>query len=77
MTYSLPFGLTQKPVNKYVVSGVIKFSCREGNLYYEVKQISKIVNATIQRGIVKTKKDLDTLLSIKSFDELHLIEVVQ
>ena len=41
MTYSLPFGLKQKPVNKYFEGGVIKFNVREGVLHFQVKHITK------------------------------------
>lgn len=77
MTYKLPFGLKQKPLNHYFENGVIKFSCREGKLHFEVKQIIKSNNASIYKGIVKDKIHLDKLLAIKSvYDVLHSIEVV-
>ena len=78
MTYSLPFGLKQKPVNKYFEGGVIKFSCREGQLNFEVKQITKSTNGTIYKGTVNDKTQLDKLLSVKTiYDVLRSIEVVQ
>ena len=76
MTYSLPFGLTQKPVNKYFEHGVIKFSCREGKLFYSIKQITKTGSGSIRNGEVQSKDHLDKLLSIKTFSELRTIEVV-
>ena len=76
MTYSLPFGLKQKPVNKYFEHGVIKFSCREGKLFYTVKQITKTVNATVFNGEVTSKQHLDKLLAVKSLNEIQTIEVV-
>lgn len=77
MTYKLPFGLTHKPLAHYFEHGVIKFAIREGNLNFEVKQITKQANGTIYRGIVKDKTHLDQLLKTKSiYDVLRSIEVV-
>ena len=76
MTYSLPFGLTQKPVNKYFEHGVIKFSCREGRLYYTVKRITKTRNVSLLTSRVKTLDQLNHLLSVKHLHEIPLIEVV-
>ena len=77
MTYSLPFGLKQKPVNKYFEGGVIKFSIREGVMHYQVKQITKQANGTIYNGIVKDKTHLERLQSVKSiYDVLRSIEEV-
>lgn len=76
MTYKLPFGLKQKPLNKYIMHGVIKFSCREGMLHFEVRQITKDVNGTIYRGIVKSKQHLEQLLAVKTLNEIQTIEVV-
>lgn len=56
MTYSLPFGLKQKPVNKYFENGVIKFSCRQGKLFYTIKQITKEFNGTLFTKEVKSKE---------------------
>lgn len=76
--YKLPFDLKQKPVNKYFENGVIKFSCREGSLYFEVKQITKSNNGSIYKGLVNDKTHLDKLLGVKTiYDVLRLIEVVQ
>ena len=77
MTYSLPFGLKQKPVNKYFEGGVIKFNVREGVLYFQVKQITKKMSGTIYRGIVKSKEHLGQLIAVKSLNEIHVLEVVQ
>ena len=77
MTYSLPFGLKQKPLNHYFEHGVIKFNVREGELHFQVKQITKQMNGTIYRGIVKSKQHLDKLLDVKSLSEIQTIEVVQ
>lgn len=76
MTYSLPFDLKQKPVNKYFEGGVIKFNVREGVLHFQVKQITKKTSGTIYRGIVKSKQHLDQLLAVKTLNEIHTIEVV-
>lgn len=76
MTYSLPFGLKQKPVNKYFEGGVIKFSCREGKLYYTIKQITKTGSGDIRGGQVGSKTHLDKLLSIKTFNDIQTIEVI-
>lgn len=76
MTYSLPFGLTQKPVNKYFEHGVIKFNVREGVLHFQVKQITKQMNGTIYRGIVKSKEHLDQLLAVKTLHDIQVLEVV-
>ena len=76
MTYSLPFGLKQKPTNHYFEHGVIKFNVREGVLHFQVKQITKQMNGTIYRGIVKSKQHLDQLLAVKTLHELQTIEVV-
>ena len=77
MTYKLPFDLKQKPVNKYFEGGVIKFSCREGKLFYTVKLISKSLNGVLYKGEVKSKAHLDQLMSIKNLSEIQTIEVVQ
>ena len=77
MTYKLPFGLTQKPVNKYFEHGVIKFNVREGKLFYTIKQITKTGSGDIRGGQVGSKTHLDKLLSIKTFNDIHTIEVVQ
>lgn len=69
MTYKLPFGLKQKPLNHYFSHGVVKFSCREGVLWFEVKHITKKVNASIIKEEVPNKKILDQLLKLKSIDE--------
>ena len=76
MTYRLPFGLKQKPVNKYFQGGVIKFSVKDGRLYYTIKLITKIQNSKLFSGNVRSKEHLDKLLSIKSISEIPTIEVV-
>lgn len=76
MTYSLPFGLTQKPLNHYFEHGVIKFNVREGELHYSARLISKSINGSLSSGLVKSKAHLDKLLSIKTISELQTIEVV-
>lgn len=76
MTYSLPFGLKQKPLNKYFEHGVIKFNVIQGTLCYTIKEISKKGNYTLQTGVVKDKAMLDRLLSIKTISEIQTIEVV-
>lgn len=70
MTYKLPFDLKQKPVNKYFEGGVIKFSCREGRLYFTIKRITKKSSASIITEEIPSKKILDQLLAMKSIDEL-------
>ena len=76
MTYSLPFGLKQKPVNKYFEHGVIKFSVQEGKLFFTVKAITKLTNGIVLQSEVKSKAHLDKLLSIKTLSEIPSIEVV-
>lgn len=76
MTYSLPFELKQKPMNHYVTGGIIKFAVREGKLFYTIKAITKTSNGTIRKGEVKTKFQLETLLSSKTLDVIQTIEVV-
>lgn len=76
MTYSLPFGLKQKPLPHYFEHGVIKFAMREGVMHYTIKKITKSVNATLLTGEVKSKAHLDKLLSIKNLSEIPTIEVV-
>ena len=76
MTYSLPFGLTQKPTNHYFEHGVVKFNVREGSLYYLVRKITKTGWATITKGQVRDKQQLDVLLKAKSFNEILSIEGV-
>lgn len=77
MTYSLPFGLKQKPLPHYFEHGVVKFNMQEGVMHFQVKQITKQMNGTIYRGIVKSKQHLDKLLAVKSLNEIQTIEVVQ
>lgn len=77
MTYSLPFGLTQKPMNHYFEHGVIKFAVREGKLFYTIKQITKKSNSTLMKGEVKSKAHLALILSFKTLSEIPSIEVVQ
>lgn len=76
MTYSLPFGLKQKPLNKYLEHGIIKFAVREGKLLFTVKQITKINSSTVLKGEVKSKAHLDKILALKSITEIHALEVV-
>ena len=76
MTYSLPFGLKQKPLNHYFEHGVIKFNVRDGVLGYMIVFINKTHNAKLDIGHVKSKAHLDKLLSIKTIDEIHALEVV-
>ena len=76
MTYSLPFGLKQKPTNHYFAGGVIKFNVREGKLYHTIKRITKGNNATIFKGEVKSKTELEGLLEIKNFGEIQTIGYV-
>ena len=77
MTYSLPFGLKQKPLNHYFEHGVIKFSVSEGKLYFYIKQINKRNSGSLLHGIVKSQEHLDKLMSIKTISEIPTIEVVQ
>lgn len=76
MTYSLPFELKQKPLPHYFDGGVIKFSCREGILYYTVKQIEKTLSGTLTSGRVESKEHLDKILNVKTLYEIHTIEEV-
>ena len=76
MTYSLPFNLKQKPLSHYFESGVILFSINSGKIYYTIRKIDKSVNAILVKGHVKSKEQLDKLLSIKSLHEIPTIEEV-
>ena len=76
MTYSLPFGLKQKPLNHYFEHGVIKFSIQEGKLFFTIKVITKLTNGPIQQAEVKSKAQLDQLLSIKKINDIRALEVV-
>lgn len=76
MTYSIPFGLKQKPLNHYFEHGVIKFSIQEGKLFFTIKLITKLTNGPIQQAEVKTKAQLDQLLSIKKISDIRSLEVV-
>lgn len=76
MTYSLPFGLKQKPLNHYFEHGVVKFNVQNGTMYYTVKQITKTINATVFRGEVKSKAHLDKIMSIKKLSDIQTLEVV-
>lgn len=74
--YKLPFGLKQKPVNKYFEHGVIKFNMMEGVMFYTIKKITKSINAVILKDVVSSKAHLERLLAIKSINEIPTIEVV-
>ena len=77
MTYTLPFGLKQKPMSHPLDMGEIKFSCRDGKLYYKAIAISKTLSFTVAQGEIRDKERLDYLLSIKSFPlKVPSIEVV-
>ena len=76
MTYSLPFGLKQKPLNHYFEHGVIRFSINDAKLYFTVKAITKLTNGIVLQSEVKSKAHLDKLLSIKTLSEIQTIEVV-
>lgn len=75
MTYSLPFGLKQKPMPHYFEHGVIKFNVREGVLHYTIKQITKKTNAVLLNGIVKSKDHLQQLLAVKSLNDIQSLEI--
>ena len=78
MTYSLPFGLKQKPLSHYFEHGVVRFSVVGGKLLYRINKITKTENAVlIKNQEVKSKSHLDNLLSIKTLSEIPSIEVVQ
>lgn len=76
MTYSLPFGLKQKPLKHYFENGVIKFSIIEGKLFYTVERIDKMNIYKLFTSEVKSKEHLDQLLSIKFLHEIQTIEEV-
>ena len=76
MTYSLPFGLKQKPLPHYFEHGVVKFAMHEGTMHFTIKQITKKINATILKGKVKNIEHLERLMSIKTLSEIPTIEVV-
>lgn len=67
MTYKLPFGLKQKPVNKKFEHGQIHFSCNDGIMSFEVNYTDKEIMHPVLNGILKTKEQLDYLLNIKEF----------
>lgn len=67
MTYSLPFGLTQKPVNKKFEHGEIHFSMKDGTMYFEVTHSEKTFKHKVLKGIVKTKEQYNYLMSVKEF----------
>lgn len=78
MTYSLPFGLKQKPVSHQFDMGQIRFSCRDGKLYYKAIAINKTTRFTVAQGLVIDKEHLDYLITVKSFPlKIRSIEVVQ
>ena len=77
MTYTLPFGLKQKPLNHYFETGVIKFSIREHLMYFKISMITKTNNSLLITGHVQSKQHLEKLLSIKHLNEIPTIEVVQ
>lgn len=74
---NLPFGLKQKPLAHYVTHGVIKFSCKEGKLFYTWIWITNQARGTIRQGEVTSKEHLKHLLSIKHVDDRPTIEVVE
>lgn len=76
MTYSLPFGLKQKPLPHYFENGVVRFYIREGELHFLIRKITKTSWATILKGKVKDEAQLSKLINFKSFDEIPTIEVV-
>ena len=65
MTYSLPFGLKQKPLRHYFENGSISFSCKEGKLYATLtittrsknKKIDSNGSSLIMLGFNKWKYD--------------------
>ena len=65
--YSLPFDLTQKPVNKKFENGEIHFSCTDGTMHFEIKHTRKTSKHTVLTGIITKKEQLDYLLNIKEF----------
>lgn len=75
MSYQLPFGLKQKPLTKYFNGGVIRFNIVEGKLFYTIKVINRGTNSKLFVYEVKSKEQLDQLLSIKTFSEIPTIEV--
>lgn len=77
MTYSLPFGLKQKPVRHYFNGGSIHFECIEGDLRYTVTITTKKTKSKLHTKWIYSKEQLDKLLSVKSLSELQTIEVVQ
>lgn len=85
MTYSLPFGLKQKPVRKYFAGGSIGFECREGKLFYVITTTRTIhlirperyVKEKYPRKEVKNIEYLERLMSIKDISEIPTIEGVK
>ena len=73
---NLPFGLKQKPLPHYFEHGVVKFNMREGVMFYTITEITTSHRAGLIRNQVKSKEQLDKLLSIKSLHEIPTIEVV-
>lgn len=74
--HPIPFWGKTKPVAHYFHLGVVRFYMREGKLNYMIRKITKTSWATLMKGEVKSKAQLDQLMSIKSLDEIHSIEVV-
>ena len=75
---NLPFGLKQKPLNHYFEQGLIRFSIREGNLYYTCKTITKTFTGTITNNqLIKSKEQLDKLLAVKTIHEIPILFLYQ
>ena len=72
-----PFWGKMKPIPHYFEQGVIRFSVREGQLYYSCKAITRTFTGIITNNqLVPSKEYLDKLLAVKSIHEIPSIEVV-
>lgn len=67
MTYSLPFGLTQKPVSKKFEHGELRFSVRNSKMYCLIYHTEKKTRDSVIKVLIKTKEQLDYLLNLKEF----------
>lgn len=67
MTYSLPFGLTQKPTTHVFENGEIRFSMRDSVMHFEIIYILKKQNFPVATGMLESKAELDYLLNVKEF----------
>lgn len=77
MTYTLPFGLKQKPLSHYFAGGSVRFNIVEGDMRYIITHTTKTRKSVIKEGWVYNKEQLEKLLSIKSIHEIPSLEQVK